>query len=166
MSEPFDEYVARSYQQLVRSAYLLVGDLGHAEDLVQSALVRCLQHWDRIESADAYVRQTLVRLATRWRRRRWHGELPREQLPDSAGSGADLDVAVDVRSALAHLPWQQRAVLVLRYFDDRSEAETAQLLSCSIGTVKSRASRALTALRAAGLLGTGTQDTEVPDGRT
>jgi RNA polymerase sigma-70 factor (sigma-E family) len=162
--EAFSAFVAGSYRSLVRTAFLLVGDTGHAEDLVQSALMRTLRAWSRLrapEAATAYTRTTLVRLAGRWRDRRWRGEIPSVTVPDSPDDhDPQSATALDVRAALAALPWQQRAVLVLRYFDDLTEAQTAEALGCSLGTVKSRTNRALTALRATGLLAA----TEVHDG--
>jgi RNA polymerase sigma-70 factor (sigma-E family) len=161
--EAFSAFVTGSYRSLVRTAFLLVGDPGHAEDLVQSALIRTMRSWSRLrapEAATAYTRTTLVRLAGRWRARRWHGEIPSVTVPDSPDADPQSATALDVRAALATLPWEQRAVLVLRYFDDLTEADTAQVLGCSLGTVKSRANRALAALRATGLLAA----TEVHDG--
>lgn len=165
----FAEFVASRYSSLARSAYLLVGDRGRAEDLVQSALFRTFAAWGRlqaIEAAESYTRTTMVRLAGRWGRRRWRGEIPDDQIiqrHDFADPSSTSDGAVDVRAALQRLPLPQRAVLVLRYFDDVSEAETARVLGCSVGTVKSRASRGLATLRTAGLLGP-TALTEVRDG--
>lgn len=150
----FTVFVAARYDALVRTAFLFVGDRGHAEDLAQTALLRTYSHWSRLRSpdaAEAYTRKTMARLAGRWSRRRWRGELPSGDLlghgavdPLSA-SAATLDLYV----ALGALPWSQRAVLVLRFFEGLSEAETAAVLRCSPGTVKSRASRALAALREA-----------------
>jgi RNA polymerase sigma-70 factor (sigma-E family) len=162
----FGAFMAARYRALVRSAFLLVGDAGLAEDLVQSALYRTFLAWRRLraeQAAEAYTRTTLIRLAGRWSRRRWRGEVPglahdgqepgrargsydpREQIDDGGA-------AMDVRNALAQLPWPQRATLVLRYFDDLTEVETAQIMGCSVGTVKSRASRGLDALRASSLV--------------
>jgi RNA polymerase sigma factor (sigma-70 family) len=92
----------------------------------------------------------MVRLAGRWAKRRWHGEVPTDAVPEPIDD-SDASSGIDVRDALTLLPWHHRAVLVLRYFDDLTEVETAAVLGCSTGTVKSRASRALAALRAAGL---------------
>jgi RNA polymerase sigma factor (sigma-70 family) len=96
----------------------------------------------------------MARLATRWRSRRWLGEVPTDPVPDARTDDpvAGVPEALAVRRALGALPAAQRAVLVLRYFDDRSEAEIAEMLHCSVGTVKSRASRALQSLRERGLL--------------
>jgi RNA polymerase sigma-70 factor (sigma-E family) len=153
----FAEFVASSHRALLRSAYLLVGDRGQAEDVVQDALFRTYLSWDRLRAADAayaYTRTTLVRLVGRGARRRWRGELPSGRPGNERDAAAvpDADLALDVRHALAELPWGQRAALVLRYFDDLSEAETAAVLGCSVGTVKSRTNRGLQALRGRGLL--------------
>jgi RNA polymerase sigma-70 factor (sigma-E family) len=153
----FGEFVAGRYASLVRTAFLLTGDRGHAEDLVQVSLLRTFHAWGRLkapENAEAYVRTTMIRLASRWRRRRWTSEVPSVAPPDREvpDPAAEIDEAAAVREALQTLPWPQRAVLVLRYFDDLSEVQVAALLSCSVGTVKSRASRGLAALRVAGLL--------------
>jgi RNA polymerase sigma-70 factor (sigma-E family) len=155
----FADFVRTRYQRLARSAFLLTGDRGHAEDLVQSALVITLRAWDRlaaVEAAESYTRTTMLRLSRRWARRRWRGEQPTssEGLAVVGGSTGPGDFAgdLDVRAVLAALPWDQRAVLVLRYFEDRSERDTAALLGIREGTVKSRASRALATLRESGLL--------------
>jgi RNA polymerase sigma-70 factor (sigma-E family) len=153
--ESFGRYVIEAYPALVRRARLLVGDHGHAEDLVQVSLASAYTHWRRVRQPDAYLRTVMTRKAIGWRARRWRGELPTETLPDSADGScrsADCDLGGAVRQALMALPPQQRAVVVLRYFDDCSEADIAVTLKCSTGTVKSRASRALAALRANGLL--------------
>jgi RNA polymerase sigma factor (sigma-70 family) len=121
-------------------------------------LIKTFLSWGRLRepaNADAYARKTLVRLALRERRRRWHGEISADPIPEPAGliPGYEReDLALDVRRALAVLPIEQRAVLVLRYLDDHSEAETAQVLGISLGTVKSRTARGLAGLRRAGLL--------------
>lgn len=157
--DEFAAFVAARYRALVRTGLLLIGDRGHAEDLAQSALIRTYLAWGLLRdpaNAEAYARQTLVRLALRARQRRWTGEIATGQLPgESTGQAADTghdDLALDVRRALAALPAGQRAVLVLRYLDDQSEAETGRLLGISPGTVKSRTARGLASLRQAGLL--------------
>src|SRR6266700_178815 len=157
--DEFAAFVAARYRALVRTGLLLADDRGHAEDLAQSALIRTYLAWGRLRDpakAESYARRTLVRLAVRARRRRWTGEISVGRLPDPpvrgpADPGHD-DLVLDVRRALAALPAAQRAVLVLRYLDDQSEAETARLLGISPGTVKSRAARGLAKLRQAGLL--------------
>lgn len=152
--ESFGRYVMGAYPALLRRARLLVGDHGHAEDLVQVSLESAYAHWRRVEAPDAYLRTVMTRKVVGWRARRWNGELPTHPLPETAGADAvsDSDLSASVRQALLSLPPEQRAVVVLRYFDDCSEAEIAAALGCSTGTVKSRASRALAALRANGLL--------------
>lgn len=157
--EEFAEFVAARYRALVRTGLLMTGDLGHAEDLTQSALIRTYLAWGRMRAAgnaEAYARRILVRLALRARQRQWNGEVAAGVIPEpgpgSAGEFAHADLALDVRRALAALPAGQRAVIVLRYLDDQSEAEIAQVLGISTGTVKSRAARGLAALRNAGLL--------------
>lgn len=155
--EAFRQFVAARYPSLVGTAYLLTGDRGHAEDLVQTSLLRTYGAWRRLAdpaNAEAYTRTVMVRLATRWGARRWRGERPAERLPETASMdhAAAVDLAEAVRAALLALPVQQRAVLVLRFYEQRSEAEIAEVLGCQVGTVKSRASRGLAALRTAGLL--------------
>lgn len=156
--DEFADFVAARYRALVRTGLGLTGDLGRAEDLAQSALIRTYLSWGRLReqaNAEAYARQILLRLALRERQRRWHGEISSDPMPEPTiliPGYEHQDLALDVRRALATLPIDQRAVLVLRYLDDQSEAETAQLLGVSQGTVKSRAARGLASLRKAGLL--------------
>ena len=123
-------------------------DRALAEDLLQTALARAWRSWGRIESSpDAYVRQILVNTYATWWRRKWNGETPTERLPDGAAAATDADGALGVRAALARLPRRQRAVVILRFYEDQTEAETARILGCSIGTVKSQVSKALAKLR-------------------
>jgi RNA polymerase sigma-70 factor (sigma-E family) len=157
--DEFADFVAARYRALVRTGLALTGDVGHAEDLVQSALIKTYLSWGRLRepsNAEAYTRRTLVRLAIAERRRRWHGEVSSERLPETATaylSGTEREeLALDVRRALAAIPIDQRAVLVLRYLDDQSETETAALLGIPPGTVKSRAARGIASLRQCGLL--------------
>lgn len=160
MREPagFDEFVVAHSPGLVRSASLLTGDVGQAEDLVQTALTKAWQRWDRIEPGPAgvaYVRRIVVSTFLSWRRRRWYGEIPSDRVPDSAAPGdssSGVDTRLAVLAALRSLPARQRAVLVLRFFDDLSEQETAEVLGCSVGTVKSQASKAKAALRTSSTL--------------
>lgn len=156
MREPegFQEYVVARRRALLRTARLLTGDQQLAEDLVQTALAKMWPRWDRVVSGgdpDAYVRRVLVTTYSSWWRRRWRGEHPISELPDRASDTdaiGDVDLSVAVAALLNSLSRQQRAVIVLRYYDDLSEATTADLLGCSVGTVKSTASRALRKLRA------------------
>jgi len=143
----FDAFVAARGRALWRSAYLLTADRHTAEDLVQSTLVEAWRRWGRIggmEHAEAYVRRVMVTTHLRWWRRKRVPESPGE-LPER---GADDQLPpTDLLRALAALPPAQRAVVVLRYFDDRTEAQVAALLGCSVGTVKSHHARALARLR-------------------
>jgi RNA polymerase sigma-70 factor (sigma-E family) len=152
--DDFRQYVAARQRALLRTAWLLTGDWGAAEDLVQTALVRAWPHWGRIgggRGADAYLRKIMVNTSTDWRRRRWRGEVPTAQLPEAAQAEDHSGDATALQQALLAgvraLPPRQRAVVVLRYFEDLSEASTAEILGCSVGTVKSQASRALATLR-------------------
>lgn len=151
----FDDFVTARGDALWRSAWLLTGDGHLAEDLVQTALAKSYRAWDRIGDPagfEAYVRRTLYTTYVSWWRRRWNGERPTEQLPEAQEAGPDLALRRDLLTALATLPRGQRAVVVLRYFEDRSERETAEVLGCSVGTVKSQTSRALAALRSSTML--------------
>lgn len=151
----FDEFVATHVNDLLRTAYLITWDEVEAEDLVQECLFKVARRWPRVRSMDqprGYARRILINLATdgaRGRARR------RVELEPPSGSGAERSVdplaALDTHSelfdALGQLPPRQRAVLVLRYFHDLTETQTAELLGCSQGTVKSNASRGLARLR-------------------
>ena len=150
----FREFVAARSPALLRTAYLLAGgDWALAEDLLQTSLTKTYLAWGRIrnrEAPESYVRRTLATTATSWWRRRWHGERPTAVLPDS--DRTDPNIEFDERDALWRLvlalPVRQRAVLVLRFYEDMSEADIAHTLGLSPGTVKSHASRALATLRA------------------
>lgn len=143
----FVTYVAARRRALLKSAWLLTGDWHLAEDLVQTALAKAYLKWRRMDEPDAYVRRVLMTTYITWWRRRWHGEQPTAELPEHARPGADLDLRQQVYASLRTLPRRQRAVVVLRYFEDRTEAETAAVLGCSVGTVKSQHSRAMAKLR-------------------
>ena len=151
----FEDFVRARSDSLLRTALLLTGQRrAEAEDLVQLALERAYRHWPRIcgsEGPERYVRKVLASAsADRWRRlaRRPEQAMPSAGLGPVVADGtnqiADRDYLL---RALAGLPPRQRAVLVLRYFDDLSEAETAAMLGCSLGTVKSQAARGLARLR-------------------
>ncbi|WP_045310864.1 SigE family RNA polymerase sigma factor [Lentzea aerocolonigenes] len=151
-SADFDRFVLDRSTALLRTAVLLVGDVGHAEDILQTALLRLATRWKSITAPEAFVRQVLVNLARdrwRWARRR----VSEEELtnaervpagPDPADMVADRDT---LRRALAKLPRRQREVVVLRFFADLSVAETAETLRMSEGTVKAHTSRAVARLR-------------------
>lgn len=139
---------------LLRSAWLLTGDWHTAHDLVQTSLLRTWPRWERIllqDRPEPYVRRVMLNTYLSWRARRWRGETPLADLPDAARDAdhtAVADLRVTLLAALATLPPRQRATVVLRYFDDLTEADTAAALGCSIGTVKTQCSRAMHALRA------------------
>lgn len=148
------EFVAARQQALLRTAYLLTGDRHLAEDLVQNTLVRVAARWQRVAAAgspEAYVRKVLyTEHINWWRRRGRHKDHPSAAPPEPEGR---TDFANDslhsmvLRQALGRLAARQRAVIVLRFYEDCSEAEIAALLDCSVGTVKSQAHRALSRLR-------------------
>lgn len=149
--DEFTEYVTARWPTLVRSAVLLGCTPPEAEDLVQSALERCLLKWNRVrvaEDRDAYVHRVLVNCFRSSRRRRWHGELPSSSLPESPGSDqtAGVDDTDAVMRALDRLPGDQRTAVVLRYYAHLSEQQMASVLGVAAGTVKSRLSRAVKAL--------------------
>lgn len=151
VAEDFRGFVAARQRSLLRTAWLLTGNWFSAEDLVQTALLRAWPHWRRIAGsggADAYVRRIMVNKLLDWRHRRWNGEVPTDPLPEiAAAPESDVDLHHVLVRAVGGLPPRQRAVVVLRYFDDLSEADTADALGCATGTVKSQAAKALTALR-------------------
>lgn len=151
--EAFRAYVAARSGPLLRTAYLLTGNRADAEDLLQTALAKTYLAWDRVrdrEALDGYVRRTMVNTQTSFWRRRRVAEYPVPELPEHDGgrdATADADLHDAIWTALAGLPRRQRAMVVLRYYEDLSEAETAAVLGISVGTVKSTTSRALTKLR-------------------
>jgi RNA polymerase sigma-70 factor (sigma-E family) len=163
--QQFDRFVSEATDRLVRTAYLMTADPCEAEDLAQETLIRVARHWDRVRAMDqpaAYARRVLVNLVIDGgvRRRRRSDELSGGDPGDPDGIESQVDPSsahlfglvdgrVEFRSALATLPARQRAVVVLRYWEDMSENEVAALLGCSAGTVKSTASRGLARLRAA-----------------
>ncbi|ANW19164.1 SigE family RNA polymerase sigma factor [Streptomyces clavuligerus] len=149
----FETFVAARGPRLLRVAWLLTGDAHLAEDLLQTVLAKVWPKWQRIatDSPEAYVRKALVHTHASWWRRRWRGEVPHGELPDAVGA-ADAYASVDLEQSLAAavraLPVRQRAVVVLRYFEDLSVEETAATLGCAPGTVKSQSAKALRSLRA------------------
>lgn len=148
----FTAFVAARSAALMRTAHLLAGDRQHGEDLLQQALTKVYLSWRKMrdpQAAEAYARRTLVTTAVSWRRRRWHGEHPSEVLPErlAPDGTAGIDERLRVWAEIAALPARQRAVVVLRYYEDHSESEIAGLLGVTPGTVKSQASRALSTLR-------------------
>jgi RNA polymerase sigma-70 factor (sigma-E family) len=149
----FDGYVQECGTALARTAFLLTGDRQLAEDLVQTVLAKIASRWDGLVERGhpgAYVRQTLVRTAIGWHRRRWRAETPSAHLPDRPlGDGTStVDTRDALRRALLAMPSRQRATVVLRFYEDLGEAEVARLLGCSVGTVKSQTAKGLARLRA------------------
>ncbi|MFJ2188962.1 SigE family RNA polymerase sigma factor [Kitasatospora sp. NPDC087861] len=154
------EFVAARAKALYRSAYVLAaGDSHLAEDLVQETLSRVYVHWNRVAGADnpgAYAQTVLVRTFLSLRRRRSTGERPIANLPDGAASGPDTALRLTLLDALGQLPPRDRAVLLLRYWEDRSIEETARMLRLSSSAVRSQGTRALGRVRA--LLGDSLSD--------
>jgi RNA polymerase sigma-70 factor (sigma-E family) len=146
--EDFAAFVAARYAGLLRTAYLLTGDHHDAEDLLQQSLVKAVGAWKRIEGdPEPYVRTILVRQnVSRWRRRRWR-ELPTESPPETLVSDEGTDARLALHRALGVLAPRQRAVIVLRYYEDLTEAQTAEALGIALGTVKSQTRDALRRLR-------------------
>ncbi len=147
----FEEFVRSRGHALIRSAYLLTGDQHLAEDLVQSALARTYRVWSRrgiIDAPEAYTRKVMYHLQVSWwRRRRVHENLA-ATMPDLASvTDPDVETRLALRAALLLLADRQRAVIVLRYFDDLTEAATAEVLGLTLGAVKTHARRGLERLR-------------------
>ena len=151
-ADDFDAYVRARTPALIRTAYLLTGDQHRAEDLVQDALIRTLRAWGRIWSTnpDAYTRKVMYNLNISWWRTRRSSEIVTERVPERSADADEAYASVTrlaLQRALAQLTARQRATIVLRFFEDVSEIETADLLGVSVGTVKSTTSRALAKLR-------------------
>jgi RNA polymerase sigma-70 factor (sigma-E family) len=147
----FDQFVVAASPRLLRSAFLLTHEWGGAEDLLQTALVKAWFAWARVRgNPEPYVRKIMYNTYVSWWRRRSFGERPTPAPPDTPrpdNAHAEVDARDEVWRALGRLPRRQRAVLVLRYFEDLSEAQVAELLDISVGTVKSQAARGLARLR-------------------
>jgi RNA polymerase sigma-70 factor (sigma-E family) len=151
----FREFVESRSPALLRTAWMLTGDEAAAEDLLQNALARTWPHWTRVADGhpDAYVRKVMVRVNASWRARRWNHETPTpdEQLylrgPSSTDDTTRVDDRLALRQALRALPTRQRQAVVLRYFDDLSVEVVADVMGCSVGTVKSQSAKGLAKLR-------------------
>jgi RNA polymerase sigma-70 factor (sigma-E family) len=149
----FREFVQARSSALLRSGWLLTGDWPSAEDLVQTALAAAWPRWAALRRQDApelYVRKIMVNTFLRWRQRRWNGEIATGYVPDYQAYGdafAQIDARQALLAALDRLPARQRAVVVLRYFADQTESQTAEAMGCSVGTVKAHAAKALARLR-------------------
>jgi RNA polymerase sigma-70 factor (sigma-E family) len=149
----FADFMLARMPSLRRLALLLCQDWHRADDLVQATLIKLYVHWARAagaDSTDAYVRGMLVREFLREQQTGWARwvRLP-GQLPEAAGRLADLDVSLDLQRAVAELPPRQRAVLVLRFYCDLNVEQSAQVLACTPGTVKSQTAKGLESLRRA-----------------
>ena len=147
----FSLWSAAHASALHKFAYLLCGDWHEAEDVVQEVLAKAALHWRRIERVDypeAYVRTMVVNeLRSMWRRP-WRRARPTDQPDVSVGDATDTVAArTDLVAALRQLPLRQRATVVLRYFEDLSEEQTAAALGCSVGTVKSQSHKAIRSLQ-------------------
>lgn len=163
--EGFREFVTTRSPALLRTAWMLTGDPHTAEDLLQTALSRAWPHWRRIqdEQPEAYVRRIMVRTNASWWSRRWRGERPTDDLSSAAARSGDpahgdaaagdpqhgIPEQLDLARALRSLPVRQRQCVVLRHFDDLSVTETARIMGCSEGTVKSQTAKGLATLRSA-----------------
>jgi len=152
MDDEFTQFVLDNNAALMRTAWLLTSDRGLGEDLVQSALTRAYGKWSRVRAADdppAYVQRIMINLHLSWRRRLTNTERVVESVPDRGADDLQATHAErdEMRAALAQLSPRVRTAVVLRYFDDLSEAQTASLMSCSVSTVNNHVTRGLAALR-------------------
>lgn len=151
----FADYVRAGERHHRRLAFLLTGDLDEADDLLQSAYAKVYPRWERIQAydaPDAYLRKVMVTLRTSWWRRHRNRERTTDTLPELGGvpdAAADVAGTQTMVAALRRLPERQRAAVVLRHWCDLSEAETADVMGCSVGTVKSSTSKGLAHLRTA-----------------
>ncbi len=149
--EGFREFVGARQRSLMYTAYLLTGDAHLAEDLLQNALVKVARHWPKLARSgnpEAYTRKALINEHISWRRLRRSSEYPQEHPPEYGHDPGDATLhRVALQHALSRLTPRQRAVIVLRFYEDRSVMETADLLGCSAGTVKSQTHHALGRLR-------------------
>ena len=148
----FAGFVSARSAALHRCAYLMVGDVGLAQDLVQEALTKTYVAWPRLRdtaNAEAYTRKAITTTAIGWFRRRSWSERPTDRHDDGSRPGHEDHVAERdwLWAALLELPVRQRAAMVLRYYEDLTEAQTAEALGCAVGTVKSQVSAALSKLR-------------------
>ncbi|WP_440065224.1 SigE family RNA polymerase sigma factor [Streptosporangium sp. OZ121] len=151
MDDGFDAYVATRYERLRHTAHLLTGNRATAEDLVQTALAKAWVAWRRIEGdPDPYVHRIIVNTHASWWRRKWRDEVPAEHLPERADPRdftAEVGSRQMLREAIGGLSGRQRAVIVLHYFEELTLAQCADVLGCSLGTVKTQLGRALKRLR-------------------
>lgn len=153
LDDSFAEFVQTRGEYHRRVSILLAGDWHAGEDLIQASLLRLYEVWPRLDTttrADAYLHKIMVNQQRSWRRTKWRGEVPGSHIPDPASPDDPADqqaTGAVVRAALTGLPYKQRAALVLRYFADLTEGETATILGCSAGSVKTHTSRGVHAMR-------------------
>jgi RNA polymerase sigma-70 factor (sigma-E family) len=150
--EAFSEFASARSASLFRTAYLVIGDFQLAQDLVQESLVKTYLAWPRLRDvtkAEAYTRRTIVTTCISWRRRRSFGERPADDVPDAGGIDPTtlLPEQGELWTAVGQLPPRQRAAVVLRFCEDLSQTQTAELMGCSVGSVKRHTSLALDKLR-------------------
>ncbi|MEV0596082.1 SigE family RNA polymerase sigma factor [Nonomuraea cavernae] len=145
----YQDFVVTRSDRLLRTAYLLTRDWALAEDLLQESLTKAWFAWARVDEPEAYVRRVLVTTYTSWWRRKWRAELPAADLPDtpSHDTTGRLGERDTLWEAVGRLPARQRAVVVLRFYEDLPVTEVARLLGCQTGTVKSQTAKALAKLR-------------------
>lgn len=148
----FESFAETASASLLRQAWLLTGDPHKAEDLLQTVLARLWQRWDRVSDPWPYARKMLYSAYLTWWRRRWRHEVPTLELPDTSLAEQDVALRLTIRARLASLSRMQRAVIALRYWEDLSVEDTAAVLGCSTGSVKTHTARALAVLRADELL--------------
>ncbi|RYP88106.1 SigE family RNA polymerase sigma factor [Nocardioides guangzhouensis] len=151
--EAFSEFASARSASLFRTAYLVIGDYQLAQDLVQESLVKTYLAWPRLRDvakAEAYTRRVIVTTCISWRRRRSFSERPATHVPDASVTDPTtlLPEQGELWTAVGHLPPRQRAAVVLRFCEDLSQAQTAELMGCSVGSVKRHTSLALDKLRA------------------
>lgn len=148
--DEFRQFVVARTPALLGTAYALTGDRGLAEDLLQASLLKTYRHWRQVRASDrpdAYVRRVMANQRISWWRRRRVAESDRPVPDRPAPAGPGVEDRDELWRALRQLPQRTRAVVVLRYWEDLSEAEVARILGCSVGSVKSQASRGLARLR-------------------
>ncbi|MEU0572859.1 SigE family RNA polymerase sigma factor [Nonomuraea sp. NPDC005983] len=143
----YQDFVATRSDRLLRTAYLLTRNWATAEDLLQESLAKAWFAWPGVDEPEPYVRRVMVTTYTSWWRRRWRRELPSDTLPDEPSSDTVSDEREMLWQAVGRLPARQRAVVVLRFYEDLPVTEVARLLGCEPGTVKSQTAKALAKLR-------------------
>ena len=167
LEQSFAAFVRGHGERHLRVAVLLTGDWHAAEDLVQASLIKLYRAWPRVDlihgDPDAYLRRVIVNTYRSWWRARWRRETPVAELPEHAAGDDSADwraLALLIRQALGELPRRQRAVVVLRYLEDLPESQVADILGCSVGTVRSQTHKAVAQLRSV-LPALGPANTEV-----